>query len=71
MLTLVDGGIYECENGDIVKVYRNNLPYYCFSAIYIQYADEEIVHDSCSEKWTADGYPYHSGCGLRIVKQVN
>ena len=69
MITLVNGGIYECENGDIVKVRRNNLPYYCFSAIYIQYAGESIQRES-SEKWTAEGVAYHDDCGCNILKQI-
>ncbi len=69
MVNLIEGGIYECENGDIVKVRRNHLPYYCFSAIYIQYAGD-IAHESCSETWTAEGVAYHNDCGYNITRLI-
>ena len=70
MVKMIDGGIYECENGDIVKVRRNNLPYYRFSAVYIQYAGETLQRES-NEKWTDDGVSYHDDCGYNIVKQIS
>ena len=64
---LVDGCAYKCENGLTVIVVRNKLPYYKFSALNKEAADEQGNVITCSETWTEECKAYHHDCGYNLL----
>lgn len=63
-MKIEDGKTYQLKDGTVVKVRRNSLPYYCFSAV--------VDHDHYlyRETWTESGRAFHDDCGFSIVAQV-
>lgn len=64
---LVSGKIYKCENGYVVTVVKNNLPYYKFSAQSGRALNHEGKVVTCKEVWTEEGIAYHNDCGYNIT----
>lgn len=63
-INIKSGSIYKTENGDIVKLVLNNLPYYKFKCVEVN----GVPGDCHGEVWTEDGKAYHDGCGYNIVE---
>lgn len=62
-----NGYTYKCENGYLVTLQRNNLPYYKFSCID---ASLDGVPVKCREVFTEDGIAYHDDCGYNIISKL-
>lgn len=64
-----EGKTYVCQNGYIVTVVRNSLPYYKYSVAGKVATDDQGFTVDCSETWTEDGLAYHNDCGYNIVSE--
>lgn len=64
-MKLVDGGTYKTENGYLVTVRRNSLPFYAFSAEKALDANGNAC--DMTEVWTGQGVAYHNDCGFNFV----
>lgn len=64
-MKLVDGGTYKTENGYLVTVRRNSLPFYKFSVEKAL----DVNGNACdmAEVWTEEGVAYHNDCGFNFV----
>lgn len=65
-ISVEEGKKYKTADGDIVQVRRNNLPYYCFSAVEVN----GVEGDCFGEKWTSNGVAYHDDCGYNFIEEV-
>lgn len=66
-LQVEEGKTYETEDGAVVRLRRNSLPHYCFSAAS---TDGDVADDCYGEVWSADGKAYHPECGYNLVREV-
>lgn len=66
-MKIENGCTYVCENGYLVTLERNQLPYYKFSCVGASF-EGKIV--DCTEKFTEDGIAYHNDCVYNIVRKV-
>lgn len=64
-MKLVDGGTYKTENGYLVTVRRNSLPFYKFSAK--KALDPDNKECEMFEVWTEEGVAYHNDCGFNFL----
>lgn len=70
-MKIEEGLTYKCENGYIVTIVRNSLPYYKFSCDGSSATDTDGFVVSCSEVWNEVGVACHFGCGYDIIQEYN
>jgi len=70
-MKLEEGKVYECKNGNKVKVKRSNLPYYKFTVKENLPSEEGFIDTNTSEVWNENGIAYHDDCGYNFIREVS